>query len=141
MGQGTREEVLMGLPTGKIVDRPLVVRVCGHQQEFLYFAVDRFREQRLAKFQQTRCAECAAKLAAENARLQPPKKGKAVSQLPPGTVVTLRREADGSWAGKLEAEGLEVETQGTANASEPGMQAVAAMLAQMWAVAKAKASL
>ena len=49
-------------PSGKIVARPMVVRACGHQQEFQHYEVDKYRAQRLAKFQQTRCAECAAKL-------------------------------------------------------------------------------
>jgi hypothetical protein len=43
-------------PSGKIVARPLVVRACGHAQEFQHYAVDKYRAQRLAKFQRTRCA-------------------------------------------------------------------------------------
>jgi hypothetical protein len=50
-------------PSGKIVGRPMVVRACVHQQEFQHYAVDKYRAQRLVKFQRTRCAECAAKLA------------------------------------------------------------------------------
>ena len=55
-------------PTGKIVARPMVVRACGHEQEFQNYAVDKYRAQRLAKFQRTRCAECAAKLVDEQQR-------------------------------------------------------------------------
>src|SRR5882762_9779501 len=55
-------------PSGKIVARPMVVRACGHQQEFQYYTVDKYRAQRLAKFQKTRCAECAAKLVEEQRR-------------------------------------------------------------------------
>ena len=52
----------MSEPTGKIVGRPMVVRACGHPQEFQEYAVDKFRAQRLAKFQSTRCSACVAKL-------------------------------------------------------------------------------
>ena len=55
-------------PSGKIVARPMVVRACGHQQEFQHYAVDKYRAQRLTKFQRTRCAECAAKLVEEQQR-------------------------------------------------------------------------
>jgi hypothetical protein len=46
----------MTQPSGKIVGRPMVVRACGHEQEFQHYAVDKYRAQRLAKFQQTRCS-------------------------------------------------------------------------------------
>ena len=52
----------MANPSGEIVARPMVVRACGHQQEFQHYAVDKYRAQRLAKFQKTRCATCVAKL-------------------------------------------------------------------------------
>ena len=32
-------------PSGKIVDRPMVVRACGHQQEFQHYSVDKYRAQ------------------------------------------------------------------------------------------------
>jgi hypothetical protein len=48
----------MTQPSGKIVARPMVVRACGHEQEVQHYAVDKYRAQRLAKFQGTRCAEC-----------------------------------------------------------------------------------
>ena len=42
----------MGLPPkGEIVARPMVVRACGCLQEFQHYAVDKYRAQRLAKFQ------------------------------------------------------------------------------------------
>ena len=68
-------------PSGNIVARPMVVRACGHQQEFQHYAVDKYRAQRLAKFQQTRCAECAAKLVEEQQRTAEamPKKGECSS--------------------------------------------------------------
>ena len=58
----------MTQPSGKIVGRPRVVRACGHEQEFQHYAVDKYRAQRLAKFQRTRCTECAAKLVEEQRR-------------------------------------------------------------------------
>src|SRR5262245_29569049 len=94
-------------PSGKIIARPMVVRACGHEQEFQHYTVDKFRAQRLAKFQRTRCADCTAKLIesekreAEN-RL---KKGEVINLLPAGAQVTLTRQKDGSWAGSLMAEG------------------------------------
>src|SRR3954469_21893767 len=55
-------------PSGKIVARPMVTRACGHKQEFQHYEVDKYRPQRLAKFQKTRCAGCAAKLVEEQRR-------------------------------------------------------------------------
>ena len=53
----------MGLPpTGEIVARPMVARACGCMQEFQHYAVDKYRAQRLAKFQRTRCPECVARM-------------------------------------------------------------------------------
>src|SRR2546421_4113888 len=92
-------------PSGKIVARPLVTRACGHQQEFQHYEVDKYRAQRLAKFQRTRCAECIARLTEEQRRAAEalPKKGEALKSLPPGTQVSLTRRPDGSWAGRLAA--------------------------------------
>ena len=52
----------MGVPTGEIVARPMVARACGCLREFQHYAVDKYRAQRLAKFQKTRCEVCVAKL-------------------------------------------------------------------------------
>src|SRR5262245_19482052 len=78
-------------PSGRIVARPMVTRACGHQQEFQHYEVDKYRAQRLAKFQKTRCADCAAKLVEEQKRAAEalPKKGEALKLLPPGTQVSL----------------------------------------------------
>src|SRR5436190_13985720 len=94
-------------PSGKIVARPMVVRACGHQQEFQHYEVDKYRAQRLAKFQRTRCPACAAKLVEEQQRAAAalPKKGEAVKSLPAGTQVSLTRQPDGSWTGTLSATG------------------------------------
>jgi len=120
-------------PSGKIVARPMVVRACGHQQEFQHYAVDKYRAQRLAKFQQTRCADCAAKLVEEQQRAAQaaPKKGESLKLLPPGTRVTLTRQADGGWAGTLSAGGKTVEQAGVAGA---GPQSVIVALARLWVV-------
>ena len=123
----------MTQPSGQIVGRPMVVRACGHEQEFQHYAVDKYRAQRLAKFQQTRCAECAAKLVAEQQRAAQamPKKGEALKSLPVGTQVSVTRQADGSWAGTLSADGTKVEVAGVAGT---GPQSVFVMLARLWAL-------
>jgi hypothetical protein len=120
-------------PSGRIVARPMVARACGHLQEFQHYTVDKYRAQRLAKFQQTRCADCAAKLVAEQQRAAEalPKKGEALKSLPPGTQVTLTRQPDGSWSGTLTSGAATVETAGTAGA---GPQAIVVALARLWAL-------
>ena len=120
-------------PSGKIVARPMVVRACGHQQEFQHYTVDKYRAQRLAKFQQTRCADCAAKLVAEQQRAAEaaPKKGEALQLLPPGTQVSLTRRPDRSWAGTLAADGTVVKTEGAAAA---GPQSIVVALARLWVI-------
>jgi hypothetical protein len=120
-------------PSGRIVARPLVARACGHQQEFQHYEVDKFRAQRLAKFQRTRCADCVARLHEEQRRLAPIPKAEALKQLPAGTQVTLTLRADGCWAGTLVADGVRVETVGGADA---GPQAVAGTLARLWLAEK-----
>jgi hypothetical protein len=124
----------MGMPpSGEIVARPMVVRACGCQQEFQHYKVDKYRAQRLAKFQRTRCAACVAKLIEEQQKALPIPKTEAIKLLPPGTRVSLTRRPDGSWAGTLEADGLEVETAGVIAA---GPNAVLGALAQLWVQAK-----
>src|SRR4051794_36062845 len=101
-------------PSGKIVARPMVTRACGHQQEFQHYAVDKFRAQRLAKFQRTRCSACVAQLVEEQQRAAEgvPKKNEVLKLLPPGAQVSLTLQPDGSWAGTLSAGGKGVETAG-----------------------------
>jgi hypothetical protein len=127
----TGESKEMAEPSGKIVARPMVVRACGHQQEFQHYEVDRFRAQRLAKFQKTRCSECSAKLIEEQRRAAAaiPKKGEAIRALPPGTQVSLTCQPDGAWAGKLTAAGTTVEVTGAVGA---GPQSVLIALARLW---------
>src|SRR6267378_1807954 len=101
----------MGLPPkGEIVARPMVARACGCLQEFQHYAVDKYRAQRLAKFQRTRCAECVARLNEEQRRAAAalPKKGEALQSLPPGTQVAMTRLPDGTWGGTLAADGTAV---------------------------------
>jgi hypothetical protein len=118
-------------PSGKIVARPMVARACGHQQEFQHYEVDRYRAQRLAKFQRTRCADCVAKeveaqrLAAEAM----PKKGEAVQALPAGTQISLTRLKDGSWTGTLSVGGMKIEKAGTEGAGPKG---IIVALARQW---------
>jgi hypothetical protein len=121
----------MGMPpTGEIVARPMLVRACGCRQEFQVYAVDRYREQRQAKFQKTRCPACVAKLLEEQRKQAAlPPKAEALKLLPPGTAVSLTRRPDGTWAGTLAAAGVAVETAGEAGT---GPQAVLAALARRW---------
>ncbi|HEY7155361.1 MAG TPA: hypothetical protein VH575_15465 [Gemmataceae bacterium] len=116
-------------PLGKIVARPMVVRACGHPQEFQHFEVDKYRQQRLAKFQKTRCADCVAKLNEEQQRAASLPKSEALKLLPSGTQVSLTSQPDGSWAGKLSADGKTVEVAGAAGA---GPQSVIVALARLW---------
>ena len=121
----------MGVPTGEIVARPMVARSCGCLCEFQHYAVDRYRAQRLAKFQQTRCAACVAKLEEEKrqAAAARPAKGEAVKALPLGTQIAILRRPDGLWTGTLTAKGTTVD----AVAESP--QPLPATLAQIWVVA------
>jgi hypothetical protein len=109
----------------------MVTRACGHQQEFQHYAVDKYRAQRLAKFQRTRCATCVAKLVEEQQRTAQamPKPAEAIKLLPPGTQLSLTRQADGSWAGALTVDGKAVEVAG---AVEAGPQSVIVALARLW---------
>jgi hypothetical protein len=116
----------MGVPSGRIVERPMLARACGCVCEFQVYEVDRYRAQRQAKFQSTRCPECAAKYVEAQRPTLPPKKGEAFGKLPPGTQMTLTRRPDGSWAGSLSAEGTSVEAEAV------GPQALTAALAQLW---------
>src|SRR5947209_6022777 len=126
---------MMGVPTGKIVGRPMVARACGCQCEFQHYEVDKYRSQRLAKFQQTRCPTCVAKLEEERrqAVAARPPRGEALGALPIGTRLTLGRRPDGLWAGMLAADGTKVEA--VADSPRP----LVTTLAQLWAVAKGAA--
>ena len=118
----------MALPTSAIVSRPMLPRACGCLQEFQVYAVDRYRAQRQAKFQSTRCPACVAKYTEEQRKVDPPK-AEAFALLPAGTQVTLMRGADDNWAGTLTAEGTTVEATGN------GPQVITVSLARKWLLA------
>jgi len=122
----------MAIPSGEIVARPMVARACGCQCEFQHYAVDKYRAQRLVKFQKTRCPDCVAKLNEQHkqAAADIPKKGEAIMMLPLGTQIAMSRKADGSWSGKLTAEGATVEGVGA------GPQGLTITLARLWLTAK-----
>jgi hypothetical protein len=117
----------------------MVARACGHEMEFQHYKVDKYRAQRLAKFQRTRCPACVEKLAEEQRNALPPPKGESLKRLPPGTRVTLTRAADGAWAGTLTAEGTTVETAGTGGETGAGPQAITVALARLWIAATEQA--
>src|SRR5262245_41509996 len=124
----------MGLPPkGKIIARPMVARACGCLQEFQHYEVDKYREQRLAKFQGSRCPACVARLVGAQRRAAPPPKAESLKLLPPGTQVSLTRRADGAWAGTLTAGGKAVESTGP---PEAGVQAILGELARLWCAAQ-----
>jgi hypothetical protein len=124
----------MGLPpTGEIVARVTLARACGCLQEFQHYKVDKYRAQRQAKFQRTRCPACVLKVVEEQQLTAPIPKGQAFKQLPPGTQVSLTLLADGSWTGTLSAAGAAVEDAGVAGNSP---QVVLVALARLWVTAQ-----
>ena len=122
----------MGVPTGEVIARPMVARACGCQCEFQHYAVDKYRAQRLAKFQKTRCAECVNKLNEKQKQAAEalPTKGEAFQLLPAGSIIAMTRRPDGTWAGTLSAAGTKVEGTGE------GPQGLAVTLARLWVAAK-----
>ncbi|MFL5327657.1 MAG: hypothetical protein ACJ8C4_01975 [Gemmataceae bacterium] len=117
-------------PSGAIIARPMLKRACGCVQEFQYYEVDRYRAQRQAKFESTRCPACAAKQI-EAQRI--PSKSEALTGLPTGAALLLVRMEDGTWAGKLTAAGQTVEAAG------PSPQNLTVALAQQWTMQKREA--
>lgn len=124
----------MAEPSGKIVARPMVARACGCMQEFQHYTVDKYRAQRLAKFQKTRCPACVIKFNEEQMKAAQslPKKGEALHLLPPGTQIFLTRKTDGLWAGSLKADNQTIEFVAELGG---GPQAVVVALARKWAAA------
>lgn len=122
----------MGVPSGEIVARPMVARACGCLREFQHYAVDKYRAQRLAKFQKTRCEVCVAKLNEEQkqAAASLPKKGEAFQLLPHGAQMAMTRRPDGQWVGVLSAAGTKVE------AVADGPQGLSVSLARLWVAAR-----
>ena len=118
----------MAVPSGEIVARPMVARACGCKQEFQHYAVDKYRAQRLAKFQKTRCADCVNKLNEElrKASAATPTKAEVLLSLPPGTQLAMTKHPDGKWKGTLTADGTSVEAVGD------GPNGLAVALARLW---------
>ena len=121
----------MAVPSGEIVGRPMHKRACGCLQEFQEYAVDKYRAQRLAKFQKTRCQACVAKLVEEQRLAAPPPKGETFKLLPAGAHVEMTRADAGTWAGTLTVEGVTIE------ASSEGPQSLTLALARRWLLVQA----
>ncbi len=121
----------MSEPKGEIIARPMVARACGCEQEFQHYSIDKYRPQRLAKFQKTRCTACVAKLVEEQraAAAALPKKGESFQALPAGTLIAMSRKPDGTWIGTLTGSGKKVEAEGN------GPQGLSAALARLWVLA------
>ena len=117
----------MAVPRGEIVERPMLARACGCVAEFQVYAADKYRAERQAKFQSTRCPACVEKSQEKHRQAHVPK-GEAFGRLPAGAVVTLTRQQDGSWAGTLAADGTSLE----ATESASGPQALMVTLARLW---------
>lgn len=122
----------MGVPSGEVIARPMVARACGCQKEFQHYAVDKYRAQRLAKFQKTRCEDCVAKFNEEQRKAAAtlPSKGESFQILPPGTQIAMTRRPDGSWFGTLTGDGTKVE------AVADGPQGLSVALARQWVAAR-----
>jgi hypothetical protein len=107
----------------------MVARACGCLQEFQHYSSDKYRADRLAKFQRTRCPACVAKLTEANRLAAPLPKGELFKLLPPGTEMTLKLAPDGSWSGTFSANGKMVELSGD---TKTGPQAFIVALARHW---------
>ncbi len=112
-------------PSGAILAKPMLKRACGCVQEFQHYEVDRYRGQRQAKFEATRCPACAAK---EIEAQRTPSKGKAINLLPSGAKLTLEKANDGTWSGELNGDGVKV------MAMDLTVQLVIGALAQQWVI-------
>lgn len=118
----------MAIPKGPIVERPMLPRACGCLAEFQVYAVDKYRAERQAKFQGTRCPACVAALeeAKRNDRVP---RAEAYTRLPAGAQLTVTKSADHTWAGTLTAGGRSVE------AAADGPPSLAFILARLWLAA------
>ena len=111
---------------------------CGHPVPFVEDHNDRYAAEKVAKIQSRPCRKCrqiqqvAHETAVKLASSKRIKKGQEPKALPPGTVVRLIREQDGSWTGKLWAEGTEV------SANSNGTMGIISKLARRWLDTKGK---
>jgi hypothetical protein len=115
----------MAVPKGPVVERPMLPRACGCLAEFQVYAVDKYRAERQAKFQGTRCPACVAALEQANRKEVVPK-AEAFARLPPGARLSFAKNADGTWAGTLDAGGASV------TAAADGPPSLALTLARLW---------
>jgi hypothetical protein len=117
-----------------------ITRLCSCSVEFTPHG-DRFDDARREKLRKKRCPECGRKQNEEDNRSgknsQPStasgkvKKGKEVSMLPLNATVLLNLQADG-WHGRLNADGVEVETVSA------GAMGILSKLARKWLSARGK---
>jgi hypothetical protein len=123
----------MAIPTGEIVARPMMARACGCLCEFQHYAVDKYRTQRLAKFQKTRCPQCVAKYEEEQRKAAEalPSKGEMFQLLPSAAQFTMTKRSDGKWGGKLTADGVTIE------ALSDAPQGLVLTLARQWHASRA----
>jgi hypothetical protein len=113
----------------------MVARACGCVCEFQHYAVDRFRAQRLAKFQSTRCATCVARDEEERRKSRealPSTKAETFQLLPPGAAFSITLRADGKWVGSLTAGDATV--HGTADVPH----GLPLTLARLWLLGRGK---
>jgi hypothetical protein len=89
-----------------------LARACGHDQQFQHFEDDPDREGRREMFLRKRCPTCGRKGNEKHNRLQAGgtvKKGQEVKRLLAGARFDMVRQAGGSWANSLAANGGGVE--------------------------------
>jgi hypothetical protein len=122
----------MAEPRGEVVARPMVARACGCLCEFQHYSIDKYRTERLAKFQKSRCPTCVAKLNEQQkqAAAAMPSKGEALRLLPPGSNMTLVCKSPGVWEGTLVASGA------TLKAVADSPQGLTVALARQWVSTK-----
>jgi len=125
----------MAEPKGEIIARPMVARACGCLCEFQHYAIDKYRAERLGKFQKSRCPACVAKLAEEQKKAAAtlPTKGAAFRLLPPGAEMKMSCKSAGVWSGTLTAGGTAV------TAVADGPQGLTVALARQWVLARSPA--
>jgi hypothetical protein len=106
----------------------MLPRSCGCVCEFQVYAVDKYRAQRQAKFQATRCPDCIAKVQAEQQRAAAamPTRDEVLRALPTDTEMKMTRTAAG-WAGRLTAGGATV-----AATAGDGPTSLVVSLARAW---------
>ena len=118
-----------------------VVATCGHPTPVNGDTRDPYYQQKLEKLAGRPCRHCRVVAAEERQRIAEEqrraalvqgtagsrvKKGQEPKLLPAGTVITLVRQDDGSWIGKLIADSIEVK------AESAGLMGLGSTLARRW---------